>query len=55
MAANPFAPAPKLAQTPLVSEGDIYDPLLSRSQTIVNDPRILEAIEKLRTRLGGKT
>ena len=55
MATNPFAPAPKLAQTPLVSVGNIYDPLLSRSQTIVNDPRIIEAINKLRTRLGGKT
>lgn len=33
---NPFAPAPKAVQTPMVSTGNIYDPLVSRAMAAVN-------------------
>lgn len=51
---NPFAPPPKAVQTPLVSTGNIYDPLVSRAMAIANEDDILEAIENLRARLKGK-
>jgi hypothetical protein len=51
---NPFAPPPKAVQTPLVSEGDIYDPLVSRALAIADTDEIQEAIETLRRRLQGK-
>ena len=51
---NPFAPPPKAVQTPLVSTGNIYDPLVSRAMTIANDNEIEEAIENLRQRLNGE-
>jgi len=51
---NPFAPAPKAVQTPLVSTGNIYDPLVSRAMTIANNADIQEAIENLRKRMQGE-
>lgn len=51
---NPFAPPPKAVQTPLVSTGNIYDPLVSRAMTVANDDDIQEAIENLRQRLKGE-
>ena len=51
---NPFAPPPKTIQTPLVSGGDIYDPLIPRALAIAEDSDIVESIEKLRQRLGGQ-
>lgn len=51
---NPFAPPPKDIQTPLVSSGNIYDPLVSRALAIADDDSILEAIEKLKQRLQGQ-
>jgi hypothetical protein len=50
---NPFAPPPKAVQTPLVSDGDIYDPLIPRAMTIAENDEIQEAIENLRQRLQG--
>jgi hypothetical protein len=55
MATNPFSPAPKLAQHPLVASGRIYDPLVTRAQTISSDYRITEAIKILKDRLAGET
>jgi len=54
LAINPFAPPPKAVQTPLVSTGNIYDPLVSRAMAIADDSDIQEAIENLRERLQGK-
>lgn len=51
--ANPFTPAPKLVQTPLVSTGDIYDPLVQRAMGIANEDVIIKAIENLRARTNG--
>ena len=51
---NPFAPPPKTIQTPLVSDGDIYDPLIPRALAIAEDADIVESIENLRQRLGGQ-
>jgi len=51
---NPFAPPPKAVQTPLVSTGNIYDPLVSRAMAIANEDDIQEAIENLRERLQGE-
>jgi len=52
--ANPFTPPPKAIQTPLVSTGNIYDPLVSRAMAIANNNEIQEAIDKLRARLQGE-
>lgn len=51
---NPFAPPPKAVQTPLVSVGNIYDPLVSRAMAIANNDDIQDAIENLRQRLQGE-
>ena len=51
---NPFAPPPKTIQTPLVSDGDIYDPLIPRALAIAEDNDIVESIENLRQRLGSQ-
>jgi hypothetical protein len=51
---NPFAPPPKAVQTPLVSTGNIYDPLVSRAMAVANNDEIQEAIENLRQRLQGE-
>jgi hypothetical protein len=51
---NPFAPAPKAVQTPMVSTGNIYDPLVSRAMAIANEDDIQEAIANLRQRLQGE-
>jgi len=50
---NPFAPPPKIVQTPLVSTGNIYDPLVPRAMSIANEDVVQEAIDALRTRLQG--
>ena len=51
---NPFAPPPKAVQTPMVSTGNIYDPLVSRALAIANEDNIQKAIDNLRKRLQGK-
>ena len=51
---NPFAPPPKAVQTPMVSTGNIYDPLVSRAMAIADEDDIQEAIDNLRKRLQGK-
>jgi hypothetical protein len=51
---NPFVPVPKAVQTPMVSTGNIYDPLVSRALAIANETDIQEAIDNLRQRLKGK-
>jgi phage baseplate assembly protein W len=51
---NPFAPPPKAVQTPLVSTGNIYDPLVPRAMAVANNDDIQEAIENLRQRLQGE-
>ncbi len=51
---NPFVPVPKAVQTPMVSTGNIYDPLVSRALAIANEVDIQEAIDNLRQRLQGK-
>ena len=51
---NPFVPVPKAVQTPMVSTGNIYDPLVSRALAIANEVDIQEAIDNLRERLQGK-
>ena len=50
---NPFAPVPKNHQTPLVSTGNIYEPLVQRAMGIANEDVIKKAIESLKARLGG--
>ncbi len=51
---NPFVPPPKAVQTPMVSTGNIYDPLVSRAMAIANEVDIQEAIHNLQQRLQGK-
>ena len=51
---NPFAPPPKAVQTPLVSTGNIYDPLVSRALSIANNDEIQKAIQLLKERLKGE-
>ena len=51
---NPFVPVPKAVQTPMVSTGNIYDPLVSRALAIANEVDIQEAIDNLQKRLQGK-
>ena len=51
---NPFVPVPKAVQTPMVSTGNIYDPLVSRALAIANEVDIQEAIHNLQQRLQGK-
>ena len=51
---NPFLPPSKTIQTPMVSDGDIYDPLIPRALAIAEDSDIVESIENLRQRLGGQ-
>jgi len=51
---NPFAPPPKDIQTPLVSTGNIYEPLVQRAMGIANEDVIEKAIESLKARLGGQ-
>lgn len=51
---NPFVPVPKAVQTPMVSTGNIYDPLVSRALAIANETDIQEAINNLRQRLKGE-
>ena len=51
---NPFAPVPKAVQTPMVSTGNIYDPLVSRAMAIANEDDIQAAIQNLRQRLQGQ-
>ena len=51
---NPFVPVPKAVQTPMVSTGNIYDPLVSRAMAIANEADIQEAIHNLQQRLQGK-
>lgn len=51
---NPFVPPPKAIQTPMVSTGNIYDPLVSRAMAIANEADIQEAIHNLQQRLQGK-
>lgn len=51
---NPFVPVPKAVQTPMVSTGNIYDPLVSRALAIANEVDIQEAIDNLLDRLQGK-
>lgn len=52
--ANPFAPLAKLKNQNLTSQGSPYESLLDRVEPLKKDPDILEAIEKLKTRLGGQ-
>jgi hypothetical protein len=51
---NPFAPVPKNHQTPLVSTGNIYEPLVHRAMNIANEDVIQKAVESLKVRLGGQ-
>lgn len=51
---NPFAPPPKVVHHPLVSKGNIYDPLVSRAMAIANEDDIQHAIANLRERLQGE-
>jgi hypothetical protein len=51
---NPFVPVPKAVQTPLVSTGNIYDPLVPRAMAIANEGEIQKAIQLLKQRLKGE-
>ena len=50
---NPFAPPAKDIQIPLVSTGNIYEPLIDRAMGINNESIIQHALSSLKERLGG--